>query len=164
MSEATEELAERVRAMIGHKPGVTEKKMFGGYGFMLNGNMVCGAMSTGYLLLRVGSELHAEAVKRPGAQTMHHGGRDMIGFVEVTDEIENDDGLKSWIDFAWSFVKTLPPKAEKPAPAKRTGKPVGKKAAAPAKKAVAPAKKAAPKKAPAKKAAPKKTAAKKVAR
>ncbi len=34
-SEATEELAERVRSMIGHKPGVTEKKMFGGYGFML---------------------------------------------------------------------------------------------------------------------------------
>jgi TfoX/Sxy family transcriptional regulator of competence genes len=39
--------------------------MFGGYGFMLNGNMVCGAMSTGYLLLRVGPDLHAEAIARP---------------------------------------------------------------------------------------------------
>ncbi len=60
MSAATDELAERVRDLIGHRPGVTEKKMFGGYGFMLNGNMVCGAMSTGYLLLRVGPDLHAE--------------------------------------------------------------------------------------------------------
>jgi hypothetical protein len=81
---------------------------------MLNGNMVCGAMSTGYLLLRVGSELHAEAIKKPGAQTMHHGGRDMIGFVEVTDDIENEDGLKEWVDFAWAFVKTLPPKEARP--------------------------------------------------
>ncbi len=67
MSVATEELAERVRNLIGHRPGVTEKRMFGGYGFMLNGNMVCGAMSTGYLLLRVGPDLHAEAIARPGA-------------------------------------------------------------------------------------------------
>lgn len=142
-SEATEELAERVRAMIGHKPGVTEKKMFGGYGFMLNGNMVCGAMSSGYLLLRVGADLHAEAVKRPGAQSMNHGGRDMIGFVEVTDDIGNDDDLKGWIDFAWAFMKTLPPKEEKAkvarkAPAKAAAKTTAK---APAKKA--PAKKAA---------------------
>ena len=96
--------------------------MFGGYGFMLNGNMVCGAMSTGYLLLRVGADLHAEAIRRPGAQTMHHGGRDMIGFVEVTDEIDDDDGLKGWVDFAWNFVKTLPPKAEKPAAKKAAPK------------------------------------------
>lgn len=126
MSVATDELADRIRAMIGHRPGVTETKMFGGYGFMLNGNMVCGAMSTGYLLLRVGPDLHAEAIRRPGAQTMRHGGRDMIGFVEVTDDIENDDGLGGWVDFAWAFVRTLPPKADK-TPAKR---PAGKAAGA----------------------------------
>jgi TfoX/Sxy family transcriptional regulator of competence genes len=137
MSTASDELADRIRAMIGHKPGVTEKKMFGGYGFMLNGNMVCGAMAKGFLLLRVGPDLHAEAVKRPGAQSMHHGGRDMIGFVEVTDDIENDDGLKDWIDFAWGFVKTLPAKAAKTVPAKAPAKKVAAAAAAkrsPAKK------------------------------
>jgi hypothetical protein len=42
MSEASEELADRIRAIIGHRPGVTEKRMFGGNGFMLNGNMVVG--------------------------------------------------------------------------------------------------------------------------
>lgn len=114
MSVASNELADRVRALIGHKPGMTEKKMFGGYGLMLNGNMICGTLSSGNLLLRVGAELHAEAISRPGAQTMHHGGRDMIGFVEVSDDIEDDDGLYSWLDFSMNFVKTLPSKAEKP--------------------------------------------------
>lgn len=128
MSFATEELAERVRNLIGHRPGVTEKRMFGGYGFMLNGNMVCGAMSTGYLLLRVGPDLHAEAIARPGAQTMHHGGRDMIGFVEVTDDIEHDEGLTEWVTFAWNFVKTLPPKVEKPAAKARSRAPAAVKA------------------------------------
>ncbi len=38
----------------------------------------------------------------------------MIGFVEVTDDIEDDDNLRTWVDFAWDFVATLPPKADKP--------------------------------------------------
>ncbi len=112
MSVAAEELAERIRALIGHKPGVTEKKMFGGFGFMLNGNMVCGAMKSGALLMRVGPDLYEEALARPGAQPMGHGGsgRGMVGFVEVTDDIEDDDALKEWIDFVWTFAKALPAK------------------------------------------------------
>jgi TfoX/Sxy family transcriptional regulator of competence genes len=110
MSVASDELAERIRALIGHKPGITEKKMFGGFGFMLNGNMVCGAMKSGALLMRVGPELYRDALSRPGAQPMHQAGREMVGFVEVTDDIEDDDALKDWIDYAWKFVKTLPPK------------------------------------------------------
>jgi TfoX/Sxy family transcriptional regulator of competence genes len=127
MSVASEELADRLRSLIGHKPGVTEKKMFGGFGFMLNGNMVCGAMSTGALLMRVGPERHDEAKARPGAQAMHQGGREMVGFIEVTDDIEDDEALMAWIDFAWAFVKTLPPKAEKKAAPKKA--PVKKAAA-----------------------------------
>jgi hypothetical protein len=111
VSTASEELAERIRALIGHKPGITEKKMFGGFGFMLNGNMVVGAMRSGALLMRVGPARHAEAVSRPGAAAMIHGGREMVGFVEVTDEgIEDEDALKASIDYCWQFVKTLPPK------------------------------------------------------
>ena len=110
MSVASDELADRIRALIGHKPGITEKKMFGGFGFMLNGNMVCGAMKSGALLMRVGPHRHEEAKARPGAQPMVQGGREMAGFIEVTDDIEDDDQLKDWIDYAWSFVETLPAK------------------------------------------------------
>mgnify|MGYP000619085730 CR=1 FL=1 len=127
MSEATEELADRIRALIGHKPGLTEKRMFGGYGFMLNGNVVCGAMSSGYLLLRVGPDRHEEAKGRPGAQAMHQGGREMVGFIEVTDDIEDDGNLREWIDFAWVFVKALPAKGEAPKPSRKAPAKAAKK-------------------------------------
>ena len=111
MSAASEELADRIRAIIGHRPGVTEKKMFGGSGFMLNGNMVVGAMKSGSLLMRVGPDRYDEACRRPGAAPMIHGGREMKGFVEVTDEgIEDDEALGRSVGFAWAFVETLPPK------------------------------------------------------
>lgn len=131
MSEASEELGDRIRALIGHKPGITEKKMFGGYGFMLYGNMVVGSMSTGELLMRVGPERHAEAIARPGASAMVQAGREMIGFVMVAyDAIEDDADLKEAIDFAWTFVKTLPPKDAKPASKAPAKKAVAKKAIA----------------------------------
>jgi TfoX/Sxy family transcriptional regulator of competence genes len=142
MSEASEELAERIRALIGHKPGITEKKMFGGSGFMLNGNMVVGAMSSGELLARVDRDRHEEAKGRPGASPMVQGGREMVGFILVTDEgIEDDAALAGWIAYCQDYVKTLPPKEAKPAKA------AAKKPATKAPVKNAPAKKAAAKKA-----------------
>jgi len=109
-SEAAGELASRIRALIGHQPGVTETRMFGGFGFMLYGNMVAGATKTGSLLARVGSR-YEEALLRPGAHPMQMGSREMKGFVEVTDEgIDTDEALRDWLTFSEAFVKTLPPK------------------------------------------------------
>jgi TfoX/Sxy family transcriptional regulator of competence genes len=111
MSIASDELAERVRAIVGHKPGVVEKRMFGGIGFMLFGNMVVAAMKSGALLARVGPERYEEAKRRPGAAEMHMGKRRMSGFLEVTDEgIDSDEALKDWLDYSETFVRTLPPK------------------------------------------------------
>ena len=111
MSEAADELAERIRAVLDYRPGHTEKKMFGGYGFMLNGNMVAGAMKSGNLLLRVGPERHELALERPGTSAMHQGGRDMVGFVEVApDFVDTEETLGTWLAFAEDFVKTLRPK------------------------------------------------------
>lgn len=111
MSTASDELADRIRELIGHRPGVTEKRMFGGRCFLLNGNMVCGAMKSGALLMRVGQERYAAAVALPGAAPMIHGGREMVGFVEVTDQgIEDDEALRESVDFCWTFVSTLPAK------------------------------------------------------
>ena len=110
MSAATEELADRIRDLIGHRPGVTEKRMFGGFGFMLYGNMVCGAMSSGALLLRVGPDRYAAALERPGAAPMIHGGREMRGFVEVADGLDEEESLAEWLAYAWEFVATLPAK------------------------------------------------------
>ena len=125
MSPETEELGERIRALIGHKPGVIEKRMFGGFGFMLNGNMVAGSMSTGEVLLRADPRRIDEALAIPGATPMKMGERLMTGFYTVDfDAIANDDDLKTWIDRSWAYVKTMPPKFEKPA----AKKPAAKKA------------------------------------
>lgn len=121
MSAATEELADRIRELIGHRVGLTEKRMFGGYGFMLHGNMVAGAMSTGDLLLRVGPDKHEEAKTRPGASAMVQGHREMIGFIEVAgDVVEDLDALADWLEFAESFVRTLPPKEAAPPKPRKT--------------------------------------------
>ena len=70
------ELANRMRAALWRRTGITEKKMFGGYCWMLNGNMLCG-VEIGRFMLRVGKVLEAEALARPGASPMDITGRPM---------------------------------------------------------------------------------------
>ena len=77
---------------------------------MLNGNMVVGSMKDGSMLMCVGPDHHEEA-KRSNITPMIQGGREMVGFVLAADEgIDDEDAIKQSIDYAWSFVKTLPPK------------------------------------------------------
>jgi TfoX/Sxy family transcriptional regulator of competence genes len=90
--------------------------MFGGFGFMLYGNMVAGSMSTGEILLRADPKRMAETLSISGAAAMKMGERTMTGFYTVDyDAIANDDDLRTWIERSWSYVKTLPPKDAKPA-------------------------------------------------
>jgi TfoX/Sxy family transcriptional regulator of competence genes len=111
MSEAADELADRIRSQIGLLPGVVEKRMFGGVAFMLDGNMLVGPLKDGSLLARVGKDAYQEALTRPGASPMTFTGREMSGFVEVRGEgIETDEMLRDWIELARRFVITLPKK------------------------------------------------------
>jgi TfoX/Sxy family transcriptional regulator of competence genes len=111
MSLASEELSDRIRALLSPDLPVTEQKMFGGRSFMLNGNMLVGPMKDGGLLVRVGKERNDEALARPGARPMNFTGRTMAGFIEVSgDVLEDDEVLLDWIEFARSFVETLPAK------------------------------------------------------
>ena len=70
MSPASEELSDRIRALVGHRVGVTEKKMFGGVCYMLYGNMVAGSMSTGEVLLRADPQRMGEVLSITGAAPM----------------------------------------------------------------------------------------------
>lgn len=143
-----EKLAQHVRTALAEASQVSEIKMFGGLGFMLNGNMVAATSHRG-LLVRVGEPGEAEALARPGAEPMLMRGRAMTGYIRVQGALDAR-AVKSWVRLARAFVETLPPK--------RASKANGKKAPAKA----AP-KKAAPKKTPAKKAAPKRAAPKRAA-
>ena len=118
-SETMDYLAERIRALVGHKPGITEKTMFGGLTFLLNGHILVGCKKDGNILLSVGKENNEAALARPGATAMVHNNRNMTGFVWVDgDAIEDDEDLADWVRFAEKAVAGKPPKeavAKKPA-------------------------------------------------
>ncbi|MCF1743152.1 TfoX/Sxy family protein [Paradevosia shaoguanensis] len=111
MSAASDEMAARIRAILGARPDVVEKKMFGGVGFMLNGNMLAGSTAKGALMVRVSPEGLDTALARPGASVMHMGDKPMKGFISVADEgIETDEALADWLAFSEGYVRTLPAK------------------------------------------------------
>lgn len=111
MSLASEELSDRIRALLPPHLATTEQKMFGGRCFMLGGNMLVGPMKDGGLLVRTGKDRYEEALAKPGARPMTMANKTMSGFVEISgDVLEDDEVLLDWIEFARSFVETLPRK------------------------------------------------------
>ncbi len=104
-----EDLAARVRAALTGAGAVREVRMFGGIGFMLNGNLIAGASQRG-LLLRVGKDRQAQALGRPGARPMLMRGRAMQGYVYVDPPALNERTVRSWLRLALPYVQTLPPK------------------------------------------------------
>lgn len=111
MSPDVQKMADRIRAVIGTKSGITEKKMFGGVGFMLNGNMLAGVTKDGTPMIRIDPARQEEAARRTGAMQLRMGERQMTGFLGVAKQAIADDAvLADWIAFAEAYVKTLPPK------------------------------------------------------
>ena len=106
----SESLASRIRDVFADHRGITEKKMFGGIGFMLHGNMCVGVWKTS-LIARLGPEQAAMALKEPNVVEFDITGRPMKGWVMVEAEgVETDEQLRAWIDRAVALVKTLPRK------------------------------------------------------
>lgn len=103
------ELVERMRDVLEAREGVVEKKMFGGYCWMLYGNMLCG-VEVGRFMFRVGKAIEAEALARPGAAPMDITGKPMAGFVWVRADETRGRRLHEWVELAASFVTTLPRK------------------------------------------------------
>lgn len=105
-----EDLATRVLVALGPLPGVTEKKMFGGLAFMLNGNM-CIGVTNDDLMVRVGKEEHENLLSLPHARPMGFTGRPMKGFVFVGLEgTQAEESLKEWVDWGVGYAETLPKK------------------------------------------------------
>ncbi|MBI3715853.1 MAG: TfoX/Sxy family protein [Betaproteobacteria bacterium] len=104
-----EHLAERMRNALSSRDHIVEKKMFGGFCWMLNGNMLCG-VEVGRFMFRVGKEREAKALSLPGAAPMDITGRPMRGFVWVRAEHAKGAALRKWIDLASGYVGGLPPK------------------------------------------------------
>jgi TfoX/Sxy family transcriptional regulator of competence genes len=105
-----EVLAARIRAGLARRKGIEEKKMFGGIGFLLNGNMLVGVWKES-LIVRLGDDQGEEARKEPHVKEFDVTGRAMKGWVLVAPTGAADDGqLHGWIQRALKFVGKLPAK------------------------------------------------------
>jgi TfoX/Sxy family transcriptional regulator of competence genes len=98
-----------MRNALKERDDIQEKKMFGGYCWMLRGNMLCG-VEVGRFMFRVGKELETEALQRSGASPMDITGRPMRGFVWVRAENADGESLQDWLQLAERYVGSLVPK------------------------------------------------------
>jgi TfoX/Sxy family transcriptional regulator of competence genes len=107
-----EQLADEVRERLAAVEGdVIEKRMFGGLGFMVDGNLAVAASRRGGLLVRTDPADAEEVESRPGVEPMESAGRRMPGWVFVApDALASEAELDAWVSRALVFVATLPPK------------------------------------------------------
>jgi hypothetical protein len=107
-------LAQRIREVLGRRPGLAERQMFGGLAFLLNGHMFIGVQAA-TLMARVGPERYADALAVKHVRVMDFTGKPLKGYVYVDPEgIEEDPELAKWVNWCAAFVATLPPKKAKP--------------------------------------------------
>ena len=105
-----EGLAQRIRELLHEQAGPVEKKMFGGIGFMVRGNMACGVHKDA-LIVRVGPENDCAALAKPHTKPFDMTGRPMKGWVMVDPEgYEEQEALEAWVRQGIDFALTLPPK------------------------------------------------------
>lgn len=106
----SEELADRVRDAVDGRPGVTERKMFGGIAWMVNGNMACGIIGED-LMIRLEREDAETALAEEHVGPMEFTGRPMRGFIMVEAAgTEDDVDFGRWVDAAADFAESLPAK------------------------------------------------------
>ncbi|MFC2031113.1 TfoX/Sxy family protein [Chloroflexota bacterium] len=103
-------LGRRIQGIMVGLPGFVEKKMFGGVGYMLQGNMACGVNGDD-LIVRVGAENYEDALAKSYTKEFDMTGRPMTGWVVVTaDGVESDVDLETWVQQGIDFALSLPPK------------------------------------------------------
>ncbi|MGI8981053.1 MAG: TfoX/Sxy family protein [Pirellulaceae bacterium] len=106
----SESLAQRIRTAFVRKKGIVEKKMFGGIGFLLHGNLLVGVWKDS-LIARLGPSQGEKALAEERVKPFDITGKAMKGWVLVEpDGIESDEQLAGWVKRAMEFVKGLPKK------------------------------------------------------
>jgi TfoX/Sxy family transcriptional regulator of competence genes len=106
-----EELAQRIRALMGERDDLTEKKIFGGLAFLVGGNMAIAASGQGGLLVRVDPAESDELVASTPAETMVMRGREMAGWLRLdAADLASEDELAAWVQRGTTYAGSLPPK------------------------------------------------------
>ena len=105
-----EELADRIRKLVGSQPDLTEQ-MFGGLAFLVGGNLAVAASGQGGILVRVDPAESDELVATTNARLMEMGGRRMRGWMRVDPEDVRTKGqLAKWVELGTTYARSLPAK------------------------------------------------------
>ncbi|MEU4842576.1 TfoX/Sxy family protein [Nocardia testacea] len=110
-----EELAERVREVVGGRAGVSERAMFGGLAFLFGGHMGVAVSREGGLMVRMEPAAAAALVDDTSVTPMVMQGRELDGWLRVTEAaVRSDRDLTTWVERGARFAAALPPKTPKP--------------------------------------------------
>lgn len=103
-------LANRIRELLSSEK-YTEKRMFGGLAFLINGNMSVAVSGRGGLMVRVPREETEKLVAREHVASMVMAGRETRGWIRVsTDGVRTKRQLQSWVSRGAEYAMSLPPK------------------------------------------------------
>jgi TfoX/Sxy family transcriptional regulator of competence genes len=106
-----EELADRIRDLIGGEPDLTEKKMFGGLAFLIGGNMAVAASGQGGALVRIDPAQSDTLVATTNARPMEMRGRAMQGWLRVdSEDLRTKRQLAKWLKLGTTYARSLPAK------------------------------------------------------
>ena len=100
-----EKLAARVRAALSEITIVEEKKMFRGIAFLVEGKM-CINVGDDEIMCRIDPAIKEELIKKPGCRPMIMKGRELKGYVLVTEEgRKTEKDFQYWIEMSLEFNK-----------------------------------------------------------
>ncbi len=106
-----EELADRIRELVGGEARLTEKKMFGGLAFLIGGNMAVAASGQGGVLVRVDPAQSDKLVATTSARLMEMRGRGMQGWLRVeAEDLRTKRQLAKWVGLGTAYARSLPAK------------------------------------------------------
>jgi TfoX/Sxy family transcriptional regulator of competence genes len=109
-----EELADRIRELVGEQTGITEQRMFGGLAFLVRGNMAVAASGQGGLMVRVDRDDSDRLVASTHARPMVMRGRPMAGWLRVDSKhVGTKAELRKWVERGTTYARALPPKRER---------------------------------------------------
>ena len=106
-----EDLADRIRELVGGESDLTEKKMFGGLAFLLGGNMAVAVSGQGGVMVRVDPAESDTLVARTNARRVEMRGRSMQGWLRVdTEHLRTERQLAEWVEMGTAYARSLPRK------------------------------------------------------
>ncbi len=106
-----EELADRIRELLGDEPDLTEQKMFGGLAFLIGGNMAIAASGQGGILVRADPDESDSLVATTDALPMEMRGKQMTGWLRVDAEhVDTNASSRSGSSSARRYARSLPAK------------------------------------------------------